>query len=298
MYVLAQSGTPTKKVGAGRYGEDDERQTPVPENWRVSTKTPPLRQPMLDLSLEVSRDQTVGDLKPVDNSETRISFTSSNKEASSRSGKEPMPSKQHIMEYNSLFVPKPLEYVLDFRPEISREAVSPPGISLCHLSRASSISEISFNERDWIIDDYSSDSEYICVQRNMVSAKDWEGIILAASCHDHEPGDKVGSFPCHSKFKEEKSHTRQSTEPENSRSIKGTNTPTHRHQGGICRENLNAIDRWCGPEISDDSFHAPLSPPQRRPSLPPKPPPQLNRDIYMDIDLREFARKNAHLFCS
>ncbi|KAG7343972.1 hypothetical protein IV203_021980 [Nitzschia inconspicua] len=294
MYVLAQSGTPTRKVGIGRYGED-ERQTPVPENRRGSTKTPPLRRPMT-ISLEVSRHQTVEDLKPVDSSESRISITSSNNEGSSRSGKEPMPSK-HIMEFKSLFVPKQLENVLDFHPEISRESVSSPEISLCHLSRASSISEISFNERDWIIDDYSSDSESICVQRNMVSAKDWEGIILAASCHDYEQGDKVGSIPCNSNLKEETSHT-QSTEPENSRSIKGTNTPTHRHQGGSCRENLNAIDRWCGPEIFDDSFHAPLSPPQRRPSLPPKPPPQLNRDIYIDIDLREFARNNAHLFCS
>jgi hypothetical protein len=301
MYALAQSERPPTWISPGRFGEEEKIEI---ESCRkgLSAKRAQLARPVA-LSLEANRYHSVGDLQPTEVSPLLRYTSTGDYEISTPTREEPQPlRKRQPQKKNDALSPKQLDCFVDFSPGMFRQPSSPPETVVCHLSRASSISEISFNEREWIVDDSSSGSESNSVTKHMVSAEDWEGIILAASCPEHEAEQPHGLSPRSSGLRfPECSHA-----PDNMLLTELENQMRYTHHG---RDDKNtedaegrASDQSSGPEILDDFFHAPLSPPQRQPSLPPK---SHIRAVKVsstnngdEIDLREFAAHNAHIHSS
>jgi hypothetical protein len=250
MYMLAQSGNPPRRIAAGRYGEDNDA-TDTPRK----PSPPPCFRP-ISLSLGVNRCHSTGDLQPTSSVAPRIVTTDIEEEVPpSRLAPSPQQQIQVKRESfaNQLFI---------------REPGSPPQTIQCNLSRASSVSEISVNEPEWIIDDSSSSSESALVRKHMVSAEDWEGIILAVSCPDHETkvsrpflSKSTEDWPCDTCIHGSKG---------------GQNDMKFRCHQNYCSDGGNSSgDAYCTDPMScqgilDYTFHTQLSPPQRKPSLAPK----------------------------
>lgn len=298
MYTLAQSGTPlaTSRMPAGRRREERRQcQDPVQE-------PPPQR--FMPQSLELNRRQSIGDLKPAVSTMSRANVISDSlqrpflpleeelqTQPRSRENQHRQVSSYPPNQSNRECASNTLERFAEFPIGFTRNPINPPPEVTCQLSSASIISDISSKEFEWTFDEPSSnDSEFTrLVRRRMVSAGDWEGIIFAASRPEAEV-DGI-SIPRQSK---------PSTATRPAMMTREEDDNPHLSGSGDTSNFVDVSDLASGPEVMDDFFHAPVSPPQRKSSASPKYVVTNNcaNLVDIDIDLREVAAKNERIFSS
>jgi hypothetical protein len=267
MYTLAHSGNPTRRIAAGRYGEDNDAiETPR------KPSPPPCPYPV-SLRLGTKRRQSTGDFQPATSAVPRIisddcedQFTSSSHEQQDQQTPQDQKQVQREGIVNPLFFHEP---------------GSPPKTIHCDLSLASSISDISVNEPEWVFEGSSSGSESNLVPKDLVSAQDWEGIILAVSRPEYEK-EELRTHP--SKSREEwpgEAILYESTGEQDDMKYR-----RQRGDGGNTSGIVYRTDPLSDQEILGHTFHTQLLPPQRKLSPPPK------NTVTMDVDLRAINAKS------
>jgi hypothetical protein len=280
MYTLTQSRTPARRLAAGRYGENNDA-TEAPRK----PSPPPCLAPVSH-RLEGSRCHSTGDFQLVGSAVPRVVSDVCH----NRLPQQFSPSVEH-QEHQQQEVQEQKDSIVN--PLSFYESGCPPQIIHCNLSRASSVSEISVGQ-DWVFDDSSSGSALESVQKNMVSAEDWEGIIMAVSRPEYET---EGSRPYLSKLRE----GRPGEVGADGSTVEQDDMKDRRRYRQLCFDGGNTsgdaylTDLLWGQETLDSTCHTQLSPPVRKLSPPPKSPMHQNATITFrsDLDVREFSALDA-----